>query len=217
MLDGDYLRRGVAEFIGTFTLIFVGGGAAAFVHTTTDAALANGLAIGVMVVAMGHISGGLFNPAITLGFLVTKRISPKLACFYWLVQFAGGAAGGLMLKWLLPSAVQSFAHLGVPALGSGMGAGAGVVLEAILTFFLVWVVFGAAVDPGSAFKQAAGLAIGLTISIDVLIGGGLTGAAMNPARAFGPELAGNHWADAWIWYVGPAAGAVIAATVYEML
>jgi MIP family channel proteins len=217
VLDGDYLRRGVAEFIGTFTLIFVGGGAAAFVHTTTDAALANGLAIGVMIVAMGHISGGLFNPAITLGFLVTKRISPKLAGFYWLVQFAGGAVGGLMLKWLLPSAVQHFANLGVPALGSGMGAGAGVVLEAILTFFLVWVVFGAAVDPDSAFKQVAGLAIGLTISIDVLIGGGLTGAAMNPARAFGPELAGNHWANAWVWYVGPAAGAVIAASVYEML
>jgi aquaporin TIP len=217
VLDGDYLKRGVAEFIGTFTLIFVGGGAAAFVHVGTDAAIANGLAIGVMVTAMGHISGGLFNPAITLGFLVTRRISPKLAGFYWLVQFAGGAFGGLMLKLLLPTAVQHAANLGVPALGNGMGAGAAVVLEAIMTFFLVWVVFGAAVDPGSAFKQVAGLAIGLTISIDVLVGGGLTGAAMNPARAFGPQLAGDHWANGWVWYVGPAAGAVIAAAVYELL
>ena len=104
-----------------------------------------------------------------------------------------------------------------PRSARAWGQAPAVVLEAILTFFLVWVVFGAAVDPDSAFKQVAGLAIGLTISIDVLVGGGLTGAAMNPARAFGPELAGNHWADAWVWYVGPAAGAVIAASVYEML
>jgi MIP family channel proteins len=217
VLDGDYLRRGVAEFIGTFTLIFIGAGAAAFARTPTDVALANGLAIGVMVTAVGYISGGLFNPAITLGFLVTRRISTSLAVFYWLVQFGAGAAAALTLKLVLPTAVQHAANLGVPALGSGIGAGGGVVVEAILTFFLVWVVFRAAVDPRGTFKQAAGLAIGLTISIDVIMGGGLTGAAMNPARAFGPQLVGNHWSNAWVWYVGPGAGAVIAATVYELL
>ena len=217
MLEGDYVRRGVAEFIGTFTLIFVGGGAVAFARTLTDIALANGLAIGVMVCAMGYISGGLFNPAITLGFLITRRISARLAVWYWLVQFGGAAAAALLLRWILPADPESAAHLGVPTLGSGLGSGAGTVLEAVLTFFLVWVVFGTAVDPRSTFKQVAGLAIGLTISIDVLVGGELTGGAMNPARAFGPQLVGNHWAHFWVWYVGPFAGAVIAASVYELL
>ena len=118
---------------------------------------------------------------------------------------------------MLPTSLESQSHLGVPALGGGIGAGQGVVVEAVLTFFLVWVVFGTAVDPRGTFKQVAGLAIGLTITIDVLMGGVLTGAAMNPARAFGPQLVGDHWAHFWIWYVGPFAGAVIAASVYELL
>jgi aquaporin Z len=121
------------------------------------------------------------------------------------------------LKWVLPNSLESQSHLGVPAIGGGIGTGQAVVVEAVLTFFLVWVVFGTAVDPRSTFKQVAGLAIGLTITIDVLMAGVLTGAAMNPARAFGPQLVGNHWAHFWIWYVGPLAGAVIAASVYEML
>jgi MIP family channel proteins len=217
VLDGDYLRRGTAEFIGTFTLIFIGAGAASSARTFTDLALANGLAIGVMICAMGFTSGGLFNPAITLGFLITRRIAPALAVCYWVVQFAAAALAALLLKWVLPSSLESQFHLGVPAVGSGIGHGQAVVVEAVLTFFLVWVVFGTAVDPRSTFKVVAGLAIGLTISIDVLMGGALTGAAMNPARAFGPQLVGNHWEHWWIWYVGPLAGAVIAASVYEML
>ena len=93
----------------------------------------------------------------------------------------------------------------------------GVVIEAILTFFLVIVVFATAVDQRGAFKQIAGLAIGLTITLDILMAGGLTGGAMNPARAFGPQLVGNHWSHFWVWYVGPLAGGVIAASVYELL
>jgi MIP family channel proteins len=217
VLQGDYLRRGVAEFIGTFTLIFIGAGSVSFARTLTDVALANGLAIGVMICAMGFTSGGLFNPAITLGFLITKRIAPALAVCYWVTQFAAGALAALLLKWVLPNSLESQSHLGVPALGGGIDASHAVVIEAVLTFFLVWVVFGTAVDPKSTFKQVAGLAIGLTITIDVLMGGVLTGAAMNPARAFGPQLVGDHWAHWWIWYVGPFAGAVIAASTYEML
>jgi len=211
VMEGDYLRRIPAEFIGTFTLIFIGAGSVSFARTLTDVALANGLAIGVMVCAMGFTSGGLFNPAITLGFLITRRIAPALAVCYWVAQFAAGALA------VLPNSLESQSHLGVPALGGGIGTGQAVVVEAVLTFFLVWVVFGTAVDPRSTFKAVAGLAIGLTITIDVLMGGVLTGAAMNPARAFGPQLVGNHWAHWWIWYVGPLAGGVIAASVYEML
>jgi aquaporin TIP len=100
---------------------------------------------------------------------------------------------------------------------AGFGAGKGLVVEIILTFFLVWAVFATAVDPRGAFKSIAGLAIGLTITIDVLMGGPLTGAAMNPARAFGPEVVGNFWGEGWIYYLGPPIGALIAALGYEYL
>jgi aquaporin TIP len=217
VLEYDYLRRGAAEFVGTFALIFVAAGGAAFARTPTDLALANGLVIAVMVSAVGFISGGHFNPAVTLGFVVTKRIAPKLAVWYWLVQFGGAALAALLLKWVLPSGPEHAGSLGVPALGSGIGSGPAVVIEAVITFFLVWVVFATAVDPRGAFKQISGLAIGLTIAFGVLMAYGLTGGAMNPARAFGPQLVGGHWAHFWVWYIGPFAGAVIAASTYELL
>ncbi|HEY8646675.1 MAG TPA: aquaporin [Gaiellaceae bacterium] len=217
MLERDYLRRGAAEFVGTFALIFIAGGGAFFARTPTDLALANGLVIAVMVSAFGFISGGHFNPAVTLGFLVTKRMAPVLALWYWLVQFGGAALAALLLKWVLPSAAKSAGNLGVPVVGSGISSGQAVVIEAVLTFFLVWVVFATAVDPRGAFKQIAGLAIGFTIAAGVLMAYGLTGGAMNPARAFGPQLASNHWSHFWVWYIGPFAGAVIAASLYELL
>jgi aquaporin TIP len=217
VLERDYLRRGVAEFIGTFALIFVAAGGAAYARSPVDLALANGLVIAVMVSAFGFISGGHFNPAVTLGFLVTRRIAPALAVLYWVVQFGGAILAALLLKWVLPSGAEDAAKLGVPALGSGISSGAAVVVEAVLTFFLVWVIFATAVDPRGSFQQIAGLAIGFTIAFDVLMAYGLTGAAMNPARAFGPQLGGNHWEHFWIWYIGPFAGGVIAASLYELL
>jgi aquaporin Z len=217
VLERDYVRRGFAEFVGTFALVFIAAGGAAYARTPADLALANGLVIAVMVSAFGFISGGHFNPAVTLGFLVTRRIAPSLAVWYWLVQFGGAALAALLLKWVLPTAAENGGHLGVPALGTGVSSSAAVVVEAVLTFFLVWVVFASAVDPRGSFKQIAGLAIGFTIAFDVLMAYGLTGAAMNPARAFGPQLAGSHWSHFWIWYVGPFAGAVIAASLYELL
>jgi aquaporin Z len=217
VLERDYLRRGAAEFIGTFALIFVAAGGAAYARNPTDLALANGLVIAVMVSAVGFISGGHFNPAVTLGFLVTKRIAPVLGVWYWLVQFGGAALAALLLKWVLPSAAESAGNLGVPAVGSGISSGQAVVIEAVLTFFLVWVIFATAVDPRGAFKQIAGLPIGFTIAFGVLMAYGLTGGAMNPARAFGPQIAGNHWSHFWVWYIGPFAGAAIAASLYELL
>jgi aquaporin Z len=213
----DALRRCVAESIGAFTLIFAGAGAIMLGGSAglVGIALAHGLAIAVMVSAVGHISGGHFNPAITLGFLVTRRMQPLLAVGYWIAQFGGAALAALLLKWIFPTVAVNGAKLGAPLLSDQVGAGRGVVLEMILTFFLVWVVFATAADPRGTFKAIAGLAIGLTITMDILVGGPLTGAAMNPARAFGPDLVQNVWADAWIWYVGPVVGGAAAALLYQ--
>ena len=218
----DPFRRGVAEFIGAFTLIFIGAGAAVAANASHDTtligvAVANGVAIAVMVSSLGHISGGHFNPAITFGFLITRRIKPALALLYWVAQFGGAALAALLVRNLLPRASSEAVKLGVPALGHGVDASSGFLLEAIFTFFLVWVVFATAVDPRGTFKSIAGLAIGLAITIDVLFGGPFTGAAMNPARAFGPQLVGDHWSHAWVWYAGPVLGGVVAATAYELL
>jgi aquaporin TIP len=166
-----------------------------------------------MVSNLGHISGGHFNPAITFGFLVTRRIAAGLAVLYWAAQLLGAIVAAAILRGLFAHASFLGAVPNVPT----MSAGKGLVIEIILTFFLVWAVFATAVDPRGAFKSIAGLAIGLTITIDVLMGGPYTGAAMNPARAFGPELVGNFWGKAWVYWVGPVIGAVIAAVAYDRL
>jgi aquaporin TIP len=221
-MPSDTSRRAVAEFIGTFTLIFVGAGsivAAGQIHDPSliGIALAHGLAIGVMVCAFARISGAHFNPAITFGFLVTRRIKPALAAVYWASQLAGAAVAALLLRAMLPRPVTEAVELGVPALGHGVDAGSGFLIEAVLTFFLTLVVFACAVDPRGTFKSVAGLAIGLTITMDILFGGPFTGAAVNPARAFGPQLVGGHWANGWVWYAGPILGGVVAALAYEFL
>jgi aquaporin TIP len=211
----DPLRRAVAEFVGTFALIFVGMGAIVFAGSSglVGVALAHGLVIAVMASAVGHISGGHFNPAVTLGFLVTGRIAPSLAAVYWGAQLAGATVGALALRGLFPG--EANLDNGVPVVNDVVSAGAAVGIEAILTFFLVWVIFATATDPGGAFKSIAGLAIAITF--DILAAGPLTGAAMNPARAFGPELVQNVWSDFWVYLVGPALGASAAALAYDWL
>jgi aquaporin TIP len=216
----DVFRRSAAEFVGTFALVFVGAGAVIVAAPAagagiTEVALAHGLVIAVMASAVGHISGGHFNPAVTLGFLVTGRLSPVLGLSYWVAQFGGAVAAAPLLRWIFAEDVE--AGLGAPALGPGIEPEAALIIEAILTFFLVWVVFATAADPRGTFKSIAGLAIGLTITFDVLMAGPITGAAMNPARAFGPQLLQNSWDDFWIWYVGPLAGGVLGALAYEWL
>jgi aquaporin TIP len=214
-MEFDPLRRSVAELIGTFTLIFAGVGAIASQADLLGVALAHGLAIAVMVSAVGHISGGHFNPAITFGFLITRRIAPSLAGAYIAAQLAGAVLAALALRAVFPSAADLDA--GAPVLNDAVGAGAGVLAEAILTFLLVWVVFATAADPRGSFTSIAGLAIGLTITVDVLAGGPLTGAAMNPARALGPELVQNIWDDFWVYIVGPLLGSAAAALLYDTL
>jgi aquaporin TIP len=213
-VDADVSRRAAAELVGTFTLIFIGGGAGIVAGNDLVAVgLANGLAIGIMVSALGHISGGHFNPAVTFGFVVTRRIEPLVAIAYWLAQLAGAILAALILRGIFPgeAGLGSVPH--APAISDGKA----LVIELILTFFLVWVVFATAVDPRGTFKSIAGLAIGLTITMDVFMGGPLTGAAMNPARAFGPELVQGFWGEGWVYWAGPLLGAAAAALAYELL
>jgi MIP family channel proteins len=213
-MDESVLRRSVAEFVGTFTLIFIGGGAGIVSGNDIVAvALANGLAIAIMVTNLGHISGGHFNPAITLGFVATRRITIPLAVSYWASQLAGAVVGGLLLRFIFRHAALAGSVPSVHVVGDGRG----FVTELVLTALLVWAVWATAVDPRGAFKSIAGLAIGLTITMGVFMGGPVTGAALNPARAFGPEVAANLWSSWWIYWIGPIVGGLIASLLYEYL
>jgi len=213
-------RKLVAEAIGVFALVFAGAGSIVLAAGNAniglvEIALAHGLAIGLLISALGHISGGHFNPAVTAGFWVTRRISSPLAVGYVLAQLVGGILASVALVLLFPEGLREAANLGTPALGPGIDFGKGVGIEAILTFFLVLVVFGTAVDRRSA--NLGGWAIGMIITMDILAAGPLTGAAMNPARALGPALMTGTWDDQLVWWIGPIIGGVLAAMLYHYL
>jgi len=218
----DALRRGVAEAIGTGALVFVGAGSIITQVATGEGslltvALAHGIVLGIMVTAFGHISGGHLNPAVTFGFLVTKRIEAKMAGVYWASQLAGAVIAAALLRAVFDDELVRAANLGAPSLGGGVSIGEGFLLEVVMTFFLVLVVFATAADPRGAFKVVGGFAIGLTIGVDIMVGGPLTGGAMNPARAFGPQLVGWFWQDDWLYYLAPLTGGAIAALLYDRL
>ncbi len=203
----------LAEAIGTFTLVFAGvlsisagpavGPAAV---SLTSIAFAHGLAIAVMVVALGAISGGHFNPAITFGFVATGRMTIARGLLYWLAQRVGASAAALLLRATVGVALVA---MGTPDLASNLTVLAGVILEAVATFFLVLVVFGTAVDE-RAPRSVYPLAIGLTLTMGIMAIGPLTGGALNPARAFGPALATGHWANQLVYWAGPLLGGALA-------
>jgi len=206
-------KQCVAEFIGTFALVFVGVGAILHFGKVPGGllgiALAHGFTIAVMVSATAGISGGHINPAVTFGLMLADKIDLKGAIAYWISQLAGGvAAGFLTLKLLGKQAVMS----GTPVLGADTKVGDGIIIEAVLTFFLVFVVFGTAVDERA--PKIGGLAIGLTVALDILFGGPLTGAAMNPARTFGPAVAAGYWKDHIVYWAGPLLGGGLAGLIY---
>ena len=199
----------VAEFIGTFALIFIGAGALAIGQANLlDVALAHGFVVVAFVYTYGHISGTHINPAVTLGLLISGEIEFVAAIGYWIVQFLGGILGAVVLKAMLPDA----GDLGVTILGEGVGVGRGLVVEIVLTFFLVNTIFNTAVS-GKA-GNFAGLAIGLTLIFCILMGGPLTRASFNPARTLGPAIVSGNYADIWLYFVGPFVGAILAALLY---
>jgi MIP family channel proteins len=214
-----YVKPAVAELVGTFAFFFIGAGAIVADTYSKHAvgllgvALAHGLILSIMVSVFGATSGGHFNPAVTIGFLATRRFKVDTAAVYILAQLIGGTLAGLALRVIIPQAIWQAAHLGAPFVAHDVSFGQAVLIEAILTFFLLLAVFGTAVDARA--PKIGGFGIGLTVMVDIFVGGPLTGAAMNPARAFGPELAAGFWDNWYVYWIGPIIGAVIAALLYE--
>lgn len=215
-------RKAVApllmEFIGTFALIFMGAGA--IIHTQggdlVAIALAHGLAIGLLVAAGGHISGGVYNPAIAIGLMAAGKLPYARGAAFIVAQLLGATAAAGVLKATLPAAAVDAVRLGTPLPGAGISPFQALVVEIVLTFFLMFVIFGVAVDKRGP-APIAGLAIGLTITMDICMGGAISGAAMNPARSFGPMLVQQEWTAAWVYWVGPIIGAIVAALLYTFV
>ena len=209
----------IAEFIGTFALVFVGGGAIMMVlHTGNDAgllqiALAHGLILALMVSAFMNVSGGHLNPAVTIGLLVARRITPTVAGVHVVAQVAGAVVAACALKVTMPAELFTATQGGGQSIALDVTAMQAILLEAIATFFLMAVIYGTAVVETA--PKIGGLAIGLTIAADIIAIGPLTGASMNPARSFGPAIASGVFAGQFIYWVGPIIGAIAAALVWE--
>jgi len=216
------LKSYTAEFIGTFALCFVGQGAICIARMTgagPDAllaiAVAHGLALATMISALGATSGGHFNPAVTFGFLLTGRQKLPSAVVYWISQLLGAVVASMLLRSAFPEAVWRSVHLGAPVIAPELNVTAAVLIEAIMTFFLVMAVWGTAVDERA--PRIGGFGIGLTVTMDILVGGPLTGAAMNPARAFGAAQFGGAMENHWVWWIGPLLGGAVAALLYDRM
>ncbi len=210
----DNLKPALAELIGTFTLTFIGAGAGALAGANGGGilavALAHGVALMVIVYTWGAVSGAHVNPAVTFGLALTGKIDWTRAVWYWVAQLIGAAIAAYLLAYLVGA-------------GTGLGATVGsltetdpvktLIVEAVLTFFLVTAVFGTAVSGRNG--NVAGLAIGFVLAMDILMGGSLTGASMNPARTFGPALASGDISYFWMYLVGPFAGAAAGAFLFD--
>ncbi|MDE1865936.1 MAG: aquaporin [Candidatus Micrarchaeota archaeon] len=213
-------QRALVEFIGTLIFVFVGAGSVVAVNSLSPTypglliiALANGIGLALAVTFAMNISGGHMNPAVTIGMLVTRKIKALDSLAYIIAQLLGATAGALLLVALMPGASGAAVHYGTPALAPSVGLAQGIALEAVMTAFLVFMVFGTAVD--SRAPRVGGFGIGLMVALDVIVGGSLTGAAMNPARAMGPAIASMSFANWYVYWIGPIIGAVVAALVYS--
>jgi len=208
--------RIAAEAVGTFMVVFIGGGAAAVETWSRGSVSPVGicLAFGFVIVAgvygLGHISGAHFNPVVTAGFWLSRRFPGADVLPYVAAQFVGSLSASFLLRALLGASAQAAATI------PNIGVGRGFVVEVVLTFFLMLVIMAVATDARVA-GTVAGLAVGLTVAFAALMGGPLSGASMNPARSLGPALATGTWTGHWIYWVGPLLGAALAVGAYEYL
>ena len=216
----DSWRHVVAEFLGTFALVFVGGAAIMIAKDQASPAgllqiaLAHGLILVVMVSALMRVSGH-FNPAVTIGFLATRRIDPLMAGVYIVAQIIGAIVAAYALKFTFPPILFEATRGGGQAIALQVTGAQAFLLESIATFFLVIVVFGTAVDPKA--PRIGGLAIGFVVAADILAIGPLTGASMNPARSFGPAVASGIFEAQIIYWGAPIVGGIVAALLYDFL
>ncbi len=216
-------KKLAAELLGTFVFVFVGAGSAVATQSLgiadppsslLIAAFANGLGLAMAVTATMAISGGSLNPAVTVGLLVGRKIAARDVLPYILAELTGATLAGMALVASLPSTLGTAVHWGAPSLSSSVTLAQGTLLELFMTFVLMFAILGTAVDPRA--PKIGGLGIGLAVLADVLLGGPFTGAAMNPARAMGPMIAGLSIPSYWyIYWLGPLAGAILAALVYR--
>lgn len=226
-----WIRPLLAEAIGAFALTFIGAGSIMTAYTKgfgdggtlVMVALAHGLAIGLMIAGAGHISGGHYNPAVTLALWIGGKIGTLKSIGYIAAQLIGAVLGALLLRYIFNETIRDATNFGIPSINYAgdndlliVGRAHAFVLEVVLTFFLVYVIYGTAVDKRGAHAIAP-LAIGLTITMDILIAGPLTGAAMNPSRFFGPALVQGEWKDGWLYFAAPAVGGILAAIVQNFI
>ena len=216
---GDKLRPLTAEFVGTFALVFIGAGAVVVDFAKGNAlgllgiALAHGVVLSVMVTALMRISGAHFNPAVTFGLWLANKIEAKDAWLYVAVQLVAAVAGAFLVKSLLPAVAGEITGYGTPRIAGDVSFVQAIVIEAVLTFFLVSAVFGTAVS-SEAPSGIGGFGIGLVLLFDILVGGPLTGAAINPARAFGPAVVAWDWVAQGVYWIGPLLGGAVAALLW---
>jgi aquaporin TIP len=214
-------RRSLAEALGTFGLVFFGTGAVLSMHYpdanygVLGVAIAHALVLSVMITATMSISGGHLNPAVTLGLLSARRTTARTAGAYIVAQLAGAVLASLLIRSIYPPAIWRGASLGTPSIAGNVTLSQALLVEAVLTFFLVSAVFGTCVNPDA--PKVGGFGVGLVLLFDIIMGGPLTGAAMNPARAFGPALVSGQWVAHLVYWVGPIAGGVLAALFWEHL
>lgn len=206
------MRIWLAECIGTFALVFAGIAALAAGLDTVGVALAFGVAVAVMIAAVGPISYAHFNPAVTVGFWVTKRISLKQLLLYWSAEIAGALLAIMLLHWLYRERLEAV-NYGATSLAPNLSVWAGFGIEVVLTFFLMFVIYSCVIQ-----KQAlAGIYIGLTVTLGALAGGTLTGASMNPARTLAPAVLSGIWSQHWLYWLAPMVGAVLGALAADYI
>jgi MIP family channel proteins len=213
------IRKYLAEFVSTFSLVFVATGATATNSMTNGSlgpmgiALASGLIVMAMVYATKHISGAHINPAVTIAMFVTRKINATDSISYIIAQMSGAIIASLLILSIFPNAVANV-NLGATSLASEISNTSGTIIEAALTFILVFTIFGSSVDK-RAPNGFAGFAIGTAVLLAILIGGPITGASMNPARSFGPALASGYWTNQAVYWIGPIIGGTAAAILYD--
>ncbi len=214
-MEEGWWRKGIGEMIGAFTLVVGGAGSVlASDGNQLYAAFGHAFSIAVMGTALGALSGGQISPAVTLGLVVTRHQRADIGAVIIAFQLVGSLLGGFLLRWLYPSQVTAGFRLATPAV-NGITPEAGMLLELVMTFLVVFVVFATAIDPRGAAKTLGAIPIGLIVGIDWLFGGGFTGAAMSPGRWLGPAVASGFYDNWWVYWAGPLLGGILGAVVYE--